>query len=326
MIQAEYTASPPDRNTANSGVATEPHHYGWLNWIAHFTVYLGVVALVCALGIYSLWHLPLPQDWAQFFNNEGHIPAKPGVDSTANAPAKLLLSPQVQPSADAAAPETVATATSQPTPNAADTADDEVVVAAEAQPAADTPQAAADTPPAAPETLAPAPQTEIEQLLAEAQQQMDSRRLTAPAQGNALNSYRRILDLDPNNAAAKAGIERIAAYYREVAENSLRQGRPDESVAYIQRGLRAAPQSQELANLRSQALLLQQQREQAQRQTQREEQRRREAEQALAEQQYQEELRRQQLQMRQQRQAPPASKPWWQAPPTYNQGSGFQSK
>ena len=327
MRQAEYTASPPDRSTTNNAVADHPHA-SFLNWIAHFTVYVGVVALVCALGVYFFWHVPLPQDLAQLFKND--TPSKPLNAGTPPPKMQMLTSAAVQPSADAAAPEAaLTTAPQQPasaTPNPPN-ADDDVVVAAEA------PSVAADTPPPAPTTPEapaplPTPQTEIEQLLTEAQQQMESRRITAPANNNALSSYQRVLELDPNNAAAKAGMERIAAHYREVAENSLRQGRPDESLAYIQRGLRAAPQSQELTNLRSQAQLLQQQREAEQRQAQREEQRRREAEQALTEQQYQEELREQQaLQMRRQQAPPPAAaRPWWQEPPTYNQSSGFQSK
>ena len=327
MRQAEYTASPPDR-TATGSEAERPHA-NMLNWIAHFTVYVGVVALVCALGVYFLWRLPLPEDLAQLFKNEA--PPKSTVASLPNAKTQLVSSTAVQPSADAAAPETAAT--TAPAAATTSNADDEVVVAAEAP--AEAQPVATDTPPTTPSTVpeapAPTPQTEIEQLLVEAQQQMDSRRLTAPASGNALSSYRRILELDPNNVAAKAGVERIAAYYQEVAESSLRQGRPDESLAYIQRGLRAAPQSQELNNLRGQAQLLQQQREHEQRQAaQRAEQQQRqqrEAEQALAEQQYQEELHRQQVQMqqRQQRQSP-AARSWWQEPPTYNQSSGFQSK
>jgi hypothetical protein len=160
----------------------------------------------------------------------------------------------------------------------------------------------------------PTPQVEIKQLLTEAQQQMDSRRLTAPASGNALQSYQRILELEPDNADARAGIDRIAAHYRDIAEQSLSQGRPDESLAYIGRGLRATPQNQDLLNLRRQARLIQQQREQAQL----EEMRRQQAEQELAEQQYQERLRQQRIQEQQQ--------PWWQQPPAYDNSSGFNQR
>lgn len=144
---------------------------------------------------------------------------------------------------------------------------------------------------------------------------MDSRRITAPASSNALRSYQRVLELDPNNAAARAGIDRIAAYYRDVAEQSLRQGRPDESLAYVGRGLRAVPQNPDLLNLRRQARLIQQQREQAQQ----EEMRRQQAEQELAEQQYQERLRQQQRLQE-------TPQPWWQQPPSYNNETGFNQR
>lgn len=142
---------------------------------------------------------------------------------------------------------------------------------------------------------------------------MNSRRLTAPTGNNALRSYQRILELEPGNSAARAGIDQIVTYYRSVAEQSLRQGRPDESLAYIGRGLRATPQDQDLLNLRRQARLLQQQREQAQQ----EEIRRRQAEQELAEQQYQEQLRQQ---------PPQEQQPWWQQPPHYENSSGFNQR
>ena len=139
---------------------------------------------------------------------------------------------------------------------------------------------------------------------------MASRRITAPASSNALSTYQRVLELEPGNSAALQGIQNIAAYYRNVAEQSLRRGRPDESLAYISRGLRATPQNANLLNLRQQALLTQQQREQAQQ----EEIRRQQMEQELAEQRYQEQLRQQRAQESQ--------VPWWQQPPGSNSNIG----
>lgn len=292
-----------------------------LNWIAHFTVYLGVVALLCAIGVYFMWRLPVPQDLEQLFKSDGHGTAGSRSASTgdSNPPAAAN---ELQPSANAPNDAATEAATPPATPNPS--ADDEVTVVA------DTPASAPETPPApATPPVPPTPHTEITQLLTDAEQQMESRRITAPASANALSSYRRVLELDPNNAAAQAGIARIAEYYRDIAEKSLLQGRPDESVAYVNRGLRAAPQDQNLVNLRSKAQLLQQQREEEQRRAQREEQRQRELEreQEQIEQAYQEELRQRRLQMQQQTQRPqPAAQPWWQAPPTYDQGSGFNQR
>ena len=91
---------------------------------------------------------------------------------------------------------------------------------------------------------------------------MENRRFTAPASGNALSSYQRVLELQPNHPAALEGLQRISTYYRDIAQRSLQQGRVDESLAYINRGLRAMPKNNELISLRGQA---QQARERAQR-------------------------------------------------------------
>lgn len=107
---------------------------------------------------------------------------------------------------------------------------------------------------------------------------MDNRRLTAPASGNALRSYQRVLELEPNNPSAIEGIQRIATYYQDIAKQSLLQGRTDESLAYINRGLRAMPKNETLLNLRKEARLAKQ-REEEQRQALLAEKRRQEAEQ-----------------------------------------------
>ena len=112
--------------------------------------------------------------------------------------------------------------------------------------------------PAAPPATAaatPAPpntQQEIQQLLEAARVQMENRRLTSPSSGNALSSYQRVLELEPSNPTAAEGIQRIATYYQDIARQSLQQGRTDEGLAYINRGLRAAPKSEVLLNLRRQ--------------------------------------------------------------------------
>lgn len=313
----------------------------FLNWLAYFTVYLGVVAVVCAIGFYFLWQLPIPQEWSQLLKGSGHAsaakplsgaaPANTVVKAPAN-PVQSLANPPATQAANtpetvvaAAAPNGVAETDSDPNapPLVVETPAPDSASAAKAPETSPETPALTETPP-----TPPTPQAEIEQALAEAQQQMSSRRLTAPANGNALRSYQRVLELDPNNAAARAGIEQIAAYYREIAEKSLRQGRPDESLAYVGRGLRATPQNQDLLELRRQARLLQQQREQ---QAQQEEMRRRQAEQARAERQYQEQVQEQQLreQLQEQlrrEQPPPSAQPWWQQPPTYNHGSGFNQR
>jgi hypothetical protein len=327
MKQARYTTdpSPPaPPSTPGSDQDTAAAHSGFLNWLAYFTLYLGTVAIVCAIGFYFFWQIPLPQDISQLLKSAGDSPTSRSLTAATAPPtasAKLPTSP-LQPLANpsatsssgaaemaAATPSSTVTPETDSDPNAPPQVIDSPIADAPVEPAAPVEVTPVEEPPT------PKPQTEIEQRLAEGQQQMDSRRLTAPANNNALRSYQRVLELDPNNAAARAGIDRIAAYYRDVAEQSLRQGRPDESLAYVSRGLRATPQHPDLLNLRRQARLIQQQREQAQL----EEMRRQQAEQELAEQQYQERLRQQQRLQE-------SSPSWWQQPPNYENNAGFNQR
>lgn len=320
MKQAHPTAHfPPENSTVpDSDQKPVAARSGFLNWLAHFTLYLGAVAVVCATGFYFLWQLPIPQDWSQLLKSEDHSSSSRPLTALAPSTAPTQLPTRsLQPLANPATTplpgaSEITAVTPPPTPTEADS-DPNAPPRVVESPAADgqSPVAVEGTPTEEPSP--PTPQAEIEQLLAEAQQQVDSRRLTAPANGNALQSYQRILELEPGNAAARAGIDLIAVHYRDIAEQSLRQGRPDESLAYIGRGLRATPQNQDLLNLRRQARLIQQQREQAQL----EEMRRQQAEQELAEQQYQERLRQQRVQEPQ---------PWWQQPPAYDNNSGFNQR
>jgi hypothetical protein len=313
-----FEASPVPDSDSDSQAPTLGSRF--LNWLAYFVLYLGAVSMVCATGFYFLLQIPALRDPVQWFESQdrpsyrplGSItnpvatstpPQNKPLQPLANSPGSSMSETVAADSAPAAASpaaETDPNAPPQVIEQPADALpDDQNAVADTAQ--EETPPA--ETPPATPEA-------QITQLLADAEQQMASRRFTAPASSNALSTYQRILELEPGNRAALQGIQNIAAYYRDVAEQSLRRGRPDESLAYIGRGLRATPQNANLLNLRQQALLTQQQREQAQQ----EEIRRQEMERELAEQRYQEQLRQQRAQESQ--------LPWWQQPPTSNNSAG----
>lgn len=350
MKQAHRTDSLPKAPRASPDAAEHPDspqreaalYTAFLNWLAYFSVYLGVVAVVSAIGLYSFWKLPVLDEWSQLFkggatSNKALIAANPPDQSTKAPPSVVqpLANPPETETADAlektaVTPEPNSTTATESDPNAppqvvetpsAEAVSGETTSVTPAAP----PQAA--TPPATPPT--PVPQTALEEALTQAQEQMSSRRFTAPANANALQSYQRVLEIDPRNAIAQAGIEQIAAHYQEIAAKSLREGRPDESLAYVSRGLRAAPASQELLKLRSQAQLLQRQREQ---QAQQEEAQRRRAEQAQvervegAEREAQEEQLQARQQPQQRRPAASAQQPWWQQAPTYNNDSGFNQR
>jgi hypothetical protein len=160
-------------------------------------------------------------------------------------------------STTAPAPANDPNATGQPPAAVPDQAN---AAAAQANPStpASTPQPDAATAESAP---AVAPQQEIQQLLVDAQQQMANRKFISPPSGNALQSYQRVLELEPTNPVATEGIQRISTYYQDIAKQSLQQGRIDEGLAYINRGLRATPKSATLLGLRREARLAKQRQE-----------------------------------------------------------------
>jgi tetratricopeptide (TPR) repeat protein len=309
-------SSVPDAGTESLSLGSR-----FLNWLAHFVLYLGAVSVVCATGFYFLLQIPALRDPIQWFESQDSPSYRP-LGSIMESPAKSLptqtdhLQPLANP-ANAPSSEDLAAAPSSATASSETESDPNAPPQVVEQPdnLPDDQSEVADTTPEEkpPEEPTPAtPEAQIAQLLADAQQQMASRRFTAPASSNALSTYQRVLELEPGNPAALQGIDNIAAYYRDVAQQSLRQGRPDESLAYISRGLRAMPQNANLLNLRQQARRVQQQREQAQL----EEMRRQQMEQELAEQRYQEQLRQQQ------QRAQESQAPWWQQPPGSNNSIG----
>ena len=70
----------------------------------------------------------------------------------------------------------------------------------------------------------PSGQTRVTELLGRARQQMVANRLTMPTGDNALETYREILRLAPNQAEAVAGIQRIKAQYVQWAEAAEQRG------------------------------------------------------------------------------------------------------
>ncbi len=353
MKQASYTANigltatqpSPDseqdskQDSKQDSSATDS---AFLKWLKHLFFYICAVTVTCMVGFYFLWQIPMLRDPASWLQNAA-IPTTSRPLSTVMAPPTPIARPQIasQPPvnpipttpepAAGSGDNSAALAASPPSaeapanPDAAPATPESPEVASDAPIDPATEQAAApstDTPPAV-------PPSEIEQLLSDAQQQMDNRRFTAPASGNALRSYQRILELSPNHPAAIEGIQRITNYYQSAATESLRQGRPDESLGYVGRGLRASPSDQSLLNLRREAQLAKQQQEQATAQQARVE--------AQRQRQLQQQARQQQAewQTTDDSEGPPTSRlrtqdtssqPWWRQPSHYEGNSGFNQR
>lgn len=96
-------------------------------------------------------------------------------------------------------------------------------------------------------------QEQITQLLAVAQAHRDVGYLAEPPGLNAAETYHRILQLDPDNAQAKANLQAIADEYAKQAKESLQTEKdPSISRKLVETGLTVEPNHPELLSLRKQ--------------------------------------------------------------------------
>ncbi|MCH8506831.1 MAG: protein kinase [Ectothiorhodospiraceae bacterium] len=96
------------------------------------------------------------------------------------------------------------------------------------------------------------PSPEVVQLLSIAEAHKSVERLVSPSGSNAMEVYRRVLDMDPDNRSATAGLQSIASTYEEKARESLRRGQLNTSLQYVEIGLEVVPDHAKLLELREQ--------------------------------------------------------------------------
>ena len=87
---------------------------------------------------------------------------------------------------------------------------------------------------------------EIETLLASAREDFEAFRLTWPPGGNALERYRQVLELDPENAAAKAGVTEVGEKYLQLKDQAIAQQNFDKAKAYLEKAVQVLPASDAL--------------------------------------------------------------------------------
>ena len=73
----------------------------------------------------------------------------------------------------------------------------------------------------------------VSALLKAAEADLAATRLMAPEGGNAWGKYQRVLDIQPGNENAEAGIARIAARYVELAQSALAAGELDGAQGFL---------------------------------------------------------------------------------------------
>ena len=98
---------------------------------------------------------------------------------------------------------------------------------------------------------------QLENLLSQAKNQRKAQQLTQPLGDNAIESYRKVLEIDPDNVNAQKGLVSIAKQYQTLVGVALSNGNTDQALATANEGLAAFPQNQELLILRDNAVLQQ---------------------------------------------------------------------
>jgi ankyrin repeat protein len=95
--------------------------------------------------------------------------------------------------------------------------------------------------PVAPE---PSVERQVQLLLAEAAASEENRRLTQPAEDSAVDLYRQVLALDPQNGTAKESINRIHGLFMTWADYAEQEGNLDRAARHLRKALWIAPDNE----------------------------------------------------------------------------------
>ena len=93
---------------------------------------------------------------------------------------------------------------------------------------------------------------QVEKLLAVAEQQFAASKLMFPSNDNAYETYITVLSIAPKEERVLAGLLRITNHYLELAKKHRAEGRLNQSLRFISRGLKVSPDHEELAVIKSQ--------------------------------------------------------------------------
>ncbi len=104
-------------------------------------------------------------------------------------------------------------------------------------------------------SIIPAPSTidaadegrqKITALIELAESQINQKKLNTPPSDNAMETYRLILDLDPNNKQALAGIKLIKERYQTWAKLDIKDGNSKRAIYFLQRAIDISPDEEAL--------------------------------------------------------------------------------
>lgn len=91
----------------------------------------------------------------------------------------------------------------------------------------------------------------VTELLDKADRQLSNSVYLTPERDNALITLQQALELDPDNARAKSGLQTIAGHFLREAQSAWNAARPEAAQAAIAKGLRASPQNSDLLALKN---------------------------------------------------------------------------
>ncbi|MDM8557998.1 tetratricopeptide repeat protein [Candidatus Parabeggiatoa sp. HSG14] len=91
--------------------------------------------------------------------------------------------------------------------------------------------------------------SDVSQLLKQCENHLKANRLTSGLGGTALVCYEEVLDKEPSNAKALAGIEEIEARYAKWAKRALNRGQKNKAKQYLASLRQVNPESPILAEL-----------------------------------------------------------------------------
>ncbi len=107
-----------------------------------------------------------------------------------------------------------------------------------------------ETAPVTPDAITASPEDPVVALMRAAEDALKDQRLTTPADDKALDYYRRVIAIEPDHAAARAGIDNIADRYSALARRAHRDGNDRLARVYLQRGIEVRPRHAGLRALR----------------------------------------------------------------------------
>jgi serine/threonine protein kinase len=129
-------------------------------------------------------------------------------------------------------------------------------------------------------------------LLTRAAEQFEALKLSSPPGDNALESYQQVLDLDPDNASARQGLQAIVGRYVALAETRIGREQFGQAENYLQRAAQIDADDQRVSAMRETLVAARRQAEQQEAERLEQEQQRLDQARAEAERQRAEQTRR----------------------------------